>query len=349
MSAIGIGVLGWAHGHVGTYCGVMRDFDDAKLVASWDHDTARGESNVQNHGGRHCHAVEEVVGDPDVQLVIIGAETNRHADLCIAAAGAGKDIILQKPMALTLDDCDRIISAVDSAGVWFSMAFQMRYDPCNIKMKQMCDEGLLGKVGIMRRRHCLSMLFNPGFGTGQTAWHIDPAQNMGMFMDDASHAADWFYWMLGEPVSVMAEVDNVLTSHSPDDSGVALYRFAGGEMGILFNSSVIWTSENSVEIYGDRGVLVQNHGDAPSNAVLPPNPVHLKYYDSQNAETGWQDQQMWLPPGQGWRIQNVIRNILDEYKAGKVQVSARDGKISTGMILGAYRSAAEGMRVALPL
>jgi hypothetical protein len=75
----------------------------------------------------------------------------------------------------------------------------------------------------------------------------------------------------------------------------------------------------------------------------------LKYYDAAKAETGWQDMQQTIPPGQGWRIQNVIRNILDEYKAGKVQVSAKDGKISTEMILGAYQSSAEGRRVMLPL
>ena len=96
-------------------------------------------------------------------------------------------------------------------GLFFSLAFQMRYDPCNIKMKQMCDEGALGKVGIVRRRHCLNLLFNESFFTGGTAWHIDPDQNMGMFMDDASHAADWFLWLLGKPKSVIAEIDNVVT------------------------------------------------------------------------------------------------------------------------------------------
>ena len=165
---------------------------------------------------------------------------------------------------------------------------------------------------------------------------------MGMFMDDASHAVDWLFWMLGEPVSVMAEIDNVLTDHSPDDTGIAIYRFPGGEMGCIFNSSVVWAGENTVEIYGDRGVLVENYGDGPSNAVLPPHPIYLKYYDAQNGEAGWQDMQQWLPPGQGWRIQNVIRNMLDEYRAGKVQCSAREGKVSTAMILGAYESAAEG-------
>ncbi|MEN6643447.1 MAG: Gfo/Idh/MocA family oxidoreductase [Armatimonadia bacterium] len=349
MSKLGIGVLGWAHGHVGSYAGLIKDFDDAQLIMAWDHDQARGQRSAEQFGGGYSPDPSDVLDNPDIQLVIIGAETNRHPDLCVAAANAGKDIILQKPMALSSEACDDIIAAVEKNGVFFSLAFQMRYDPCNLKMKQMCDDGKLGKVGIVRRRHCLNLLFNEAFATGPSSWHIDPVQNMGMFMDDASHATDWLYWMLGEPVSVMAEIDNVLSTCAPDDTGLALYRFKNGEFGYVLNSSVVWASESTSEIYGDQGVLIENYGDGPSTAILPPNPIHLKYYDANNKDAGWQDLQQTIPPGHGWRIQNVIRNILDEYKQGKIQVSARDGKISTEMILGAYQSATEGCRVALPL
>jgi predicted dehydrogenase len=350
MSKLGIGILGWAHGHVGSYAGLIKDFDDAEIVMAWDHDEARGQRCAESFGGGYSPDPADVLDNPDVKLVIVGAETNRHPEVCVAAANAGKDIILQKPMALSVAGCDAIIDAVERNGVFFSLAFQMRYDPCNIRMKQMCEAGELGKVGIIRRRHCLNLLFNESFFTGGTAWHVDPEQNMGMFMDDASHATDWLYWMLGEPVSVMAEIDNILSSVAPDDTGLAIYRFADGEMGYVLNSSVVWASESTTEIYGDRGVLVQNYGDGPSSGPLPPNPIHLKYYDSQNKEAGWQDMGEPLPPtGHGWRIGNVIRNMLDEYAQGKVQVSARDGKISTEMILGAYQSAAEGRRVELPL
>lgn len=349
MSKLGIGVLGWAHGHVQTYASLIKDFDDAELIMAWDHDEERGKRCADNFGGGYSPDPSDVLDNPDVKLVLIGAETNRHPDMCVAAANAGKDIILQKPMALSVEGCDAIITAVERNGVFFSLAFQMRYDPCNVKMKQMCDDGALGRVGIIRRRHCLNLLFNEAFFTGPTAWHIDPQQNMGMFMDDASHATDWMYWMLGEPVSVMAEIDNVLTSVSPDDTGLAIYRFAGGEMGYVLNSSVVWASESTTEIYGTRGALIQNYGDGPSSAPLPPNPIHLKYFDSENRDAGWQDMQQTIPPGHGWRIQNVIRNMLEEYKQGVAQVPAREGKISTEMILGAYQSAKEGRRVALPL
>lgn len=347
MAKIGVGVLGWAHGHVSTYAGLMKDYDDVELLMAWDHDEERGQQCAGNFGGGYSPDPADVLDNPDIQLVFVGAETNRHPEVCVAAANAGKDIILQKPMALSLEGCDAIIDAVEKSGVYFSMAFQMRYDPANLKMKQMCDEGLLGKVGIVRRRHCLNLLFNTGFLAGKSKWHVDPEQNMGMWMDDASHAADWLYWMLGKPVSVTAEIGSIMTDVVFDETGVGLYKFESGALGVLFNSSAIWASEVTTEIYGDRGVLIENYGDGPSTSILPPNPIHVKYYDSQAADKGWQDLGLPVPPGHGWRIQNVARNILDEYKAGKVQCSARDGKVSIAMILGAYEAAAKGERVSL--
>lgn len=347
MAKLGIGVLGWAHGHVQTYASLIKDFDDAELVMAWDHDEERGQTCAQNFGGGYSPDPADVLDNPEVQLVIVGAETNRHPEICVAAANAGKDIILQKPMALSLEGCDAIIEAVERNGVWFSLAFQMRYDAANLKMKQMCDEGMVGKIGLLRRRHCLNLLFNKDFFTGKTAWHVDPEQNMGMWMDDASHAADYLYWMLGEPVSVMAEIDKTMTDVVFDETGVAIYRYPSGAMAILLNSSAMWASESTTEIYGDRGVLIENYGDGVSTHLLPPHPVHVKYYDSQDPGKGWQDLGIPIPAGHGVRIQNVIRHMLDEYKAGTVQCSARDGRVSTAMILAAYESAREGRRVYL--
>ena len=79
----------------------------------------------------------DVIDDPRVTAVIVTSETNRHADLIELAAAAGKHVLCQKPLATTLADCDRIIAAIRQAGVKFSMAFQMRHDPVNQKIKEL--------------------------------------------------------------------------------------------------------------------------------------------------------------------------------------------------------------------
>src|SRR5689334_17712008 len=129
MTRINIGVISFAHGHVGVYCSQMKGWDDVRLVATWDDDVERGEKNAAAFGMEYTPHLEDLLGRRDIDAVIVTSETNKHADHCVAAASAGKQILLQKPMALSLEDCDRIIQAVDRAGVTLQMAFQMRCDP----------------------------------------------------------------------------------------------------------------------------------------------------------------------------------------------------------------------------
>ncbi len=350
MPAIGVGILSFAHGHVNAYCQQISQFDDAKLIAAWDDNERRGRAAAEKYGMKFRTDYADVLADDRVDAVIVTSETSRHAELAVAAAKAGKHILCQKPMALTLADCDAMAEAAERAGVTFAMAFQMRCDPANQKMKELIDSGAVGRVGVVRRRHCIPVLFNEAFFKGDTRWHIEADKNMGMFMDDAVHATDWYHWMLGQPTSVIAEIDNVLTDIAPDDNGVAVYRFSRGEMGILFNGSTTWAGENTTEIYGDKGVIIQNYGDGPSCQYAPRDGVAIKLFQSDKADLGWQPITIAIPASHGERIAAVPRPFIDCLKAGTPpNATAEDGRVSVEMILGAYRSAKEGRRVEFPL
>lgn len=342
-NSVRLGVISFAHSHINAYIESIQHFNDALVVAAWDEDRERGIARCQQYGITYESDLDALLQREDIDAVFVTSPTNQHAAHVVAAAQAGKHVLLQKPMALTLADCDTIISAVRQYSIKFSMCYQMRADPVNQKIKTLLDEGTLGKIAIVRRRHAINALLMPGFARPDN-WHIDPVQNMGMFMDDASHAADWFYWMLGRPVSVMAEIDNVVTTVAPDDNGVAIYRFAGKEMGILLNSSTMLAAEATTEIYGDQGTLIHNYGDAPSSWLPhPPDAPVLKMY-----RTG---AQQWisfdLPTSQQHkRIQAVPRLVID-YLQGRAEplATAEDGRICIEMVLGAYRSAQEGRRI----
>lgn len=346
MASIGIGVASWAHGHVNAYCHMIRGFDDAHLVACWDDDVSRGEANGAAFGMGYSPHLEDLLGNPGVQCVIVASETSKHADLAIAALEAGKSVLVQKPLALTLADCDRVASAVARTGQWFSVAYQMRHDVANIRMKQLVEEGAIGRVGIIRRRHCIGVLFSEAFVNGPSRWHVTREHNRGMWMDDASHPCDWLYWMRGKPKSVVAEVDNVLTNVAPDDAGIAVFRYADGGMAEIHNASVTYVGENTTEIYGDKGVIVQNHGDGPSSGVLPPSPVAVKLWQADHADRGWQD--LGLPiQNQGERIAGVARPFVDALKAGTPMVPVSEARVSVEMVLAAYESSETGCRVQL--
>ena len=343
-----LAVLGWAHGHVTSYCHQIKGFDDAEVVACWDHDEERGKRVAEGFGLDYSPHIEDIVGRGDVDAVIIGVETNRHPGVVEAAAAAGKNIVLQKGMALTLEGCDRIINAVEQAGVNFTLAYQMRLDPMNLKIKELMDSGVIGDIAWIRRRHCLSLLFNEAFVTGPSKWHVDPVCNIGMFNDDAAHAADFVLWVMGMPSTVMAEIGNVLNDVAPDNTGIATYRWDNGAFGSIIHSSVIWAGENTCEIYGSQGVIIENCDDGPSTANKPPNAVGLKMWLK---ETGaWEVFDFELPESHGLRISNVARHCVD-FLLGKREAitTAAEGKQSTQMLLGAYRSSETGQRVQLPM
>ncbi len=349
MEKVGIGILSFAHGHSGVYCQVMKDFPDVNLVAAWDDNPERGRKNAETYGLEYRARVEDLLSDPRIQAVIVTCETNRHADLIEQAAAAGKHILCQKPLATTLADCDRIIQAVKRYGVKFGMGYQMRHDPMNLKMKALVDAGEVGNIAIVRRRHALNVLLSPDFVNGPTRWHFDPTANVGMFFDDASHVCDWFYWMLGKPVSVTAEIDDVVTHVSPDDNGVAIFRFGKGEIGILLNSSTTVAAIGTTEIYGDRGTILHDYGDGPSCAApRPADAVSIRMIHP--GETRWTEFPVPIPASQGERLKAVPRPFID-YVLGRTDetISAEDGRVTVEMLIGAYQSAAEGKRIRFPI
>jgi predicted dehydrogenase len=346
---IGIGVLSFAHGHVTLYADVLRDCAEVRLVSAYDDNSERALPICERDGLRYTPHVEDVLNDPDVQAVMIGSETNRHAELVVAAAQAGKQILLQKPMALTLEDADRMIAACDKAGVTLAMGFQMRHDPANQKIRELVQGGELGNISILRRRHCIGVLLVDAFVNGPSKWHIQADKNKGMFADDAAHPADFLHWILGKPVSVMAEIDNIVTNVAPDDNGVALYRFGKGEIGVVLNSSTVMAAENSTEVYGDKGTLIQNFGDGPGlMAPHGPDTPMLKLYRNDTGK--WEYFDIPTPENHADRLKLVpgpwVESLIKETPP---PATAQDGRVALEMVLGAYKSAEEGRRVMFPL
>jgi predicted dehydrogenase len=132
---------------------------------------------------------------------------------------------------------------------------------------------------------------------------------------------------------------------APDDNGVAVYRFGRGEMGILLNSSTMLAAEATTEIYGDRGTIVQNYGDAPSSTVPPPpGAAALKVYRA--GASAWELLDFPNDTPQRARIQAVPRQVVDYLHGRRGPIAtAPEGRVCIEMILGAYEAARTGRRV----
>jgi predicted dehydrogenase len=337
-----LGILGFAHGHVATYCGEWAAMPDrVELVAGWDHDAER----AKTHGERFKLDVSDspaaLLQRRDIDAVVIGAETSMHADLCEAGAAAGKAIVLQKPLALTLAQADRIVAAVNKHGVKFTLAWQMRVDPQNLRMKELLREGVLGQIVMVRRRHALPTHTWPGFAN---TWHVKPELNRGMWADDAAHPIDFLLWLLGEPQTVSAEIATLVNPAIPDDNGIAIFRYATGTLAEVVCSFTSVAGENTTEIVGTQGMLVQNYGDLPSASVPRAAGTGLRWYLHETRQ--WHDSGIASPEGQGKRIAALAEPLLD-YLQGKTDAiaTAEQGRVALSMVLASYRAAEQGRRV----
>ena len=210
-------------------------------------------------------------------------------------------------------------------------------------MRDAIRSGMIGKVTLLRRRHGLGTHLWPDF---ENSWYVQPELNRGMFMDDAAHPADFLLWVLGQPKSVVAEIDTLISPKVPDDTAVAVYRFDGGAIGIVECSFTCVAAEETTMIVGDRGTIVQSYGDAPScgGVALPENPKGLRYVLA--GETQWTVVDIPTPPNHGHRIRAVARQAVDFFLGKREPIATvEEGRANVNMLLAAYRSASEGRRI----
>ena len=345
--SVNVGILSIAHGHINAYLKIWREHPEygVNVVAGWDHNAERVRQMAEQHGIACVDSAQALLARPDVQAVVIAAETAYHAELVEQAAAAGKAIVVQKPLALTLTEADRIVAAVQRYGVPFTMAWQMRTDPQNIQMKELLAGGTFGKVYSVRRRHGLGTHLWPGFAD---TWHVQPDMNRDIWADDTSHPIDFIHWLLGVPESVTAEIITAANPRIPNDNGVALFRYPGGPLVEVCCSYTCAAAENTTEIYAEKGVIIQSFGDGPSSAAPhQPGLSGLKWYMADTKEWTYSD----IPSpasGHGERIAGLSQPLAEFLNGTRGPIcSAEDARISLRMLLATYVSTREGRRVLL--
>ncbi len=341
--SINIAILGLAHGHVGVYCDLWKKFPEmeVKITSAWDHDATRAET-AQDKYSVQTFATPQAALQSNIDAVVIGAETSLHADLVEIAADAKKKIILQKPLALTIEQADRIVAAVARHNVPFTLAWQMRIDPQNLEMKHLIQSGVTGRVFMVRRRHSLSTHVWPNF---ENTWHVKPQLNRGMWADDAAHAIDFILWLLGKPESVSAEIATLRSEKVPDDHGIAIFRYKDGTFAEVVSSFTCLAGENTTEIVGEDAVIIQNYGDGPSAQVpRPADAAGLKWFVKGGKE--WLKSATPSPAGHGERIAALAPELAKFLKGEREAIcSAEEGRTSLKMTLACYESAKTGRRI----
>lgn len=286
-------------------------------------------------------SVDALVSRDDIDAVIISTPHAAHVSEAMAAARAGKHILLDKPMATTVEDCDRIIEATQSAGVNLMIMFGQRFRVCNIEARKFVQQGRVGKVRMIQEQ----ILASGGLASLPT-WQSAP-ENCGIFVGHAVHNIDRIRWITGaEIASVSAHVQRDPISGN-EVSTMALLSLTNGAMATIWASWNIATpafprSASSALIAGETGnidldaygelrlgtdgswkvVAQQDPIDWAGEGVL--SRVRMKAYQMQDQE--------------------FIDSIL-EHRAPSV--TGEDGRAAVEVAVAAYQSAAQDRTIQL--
>jgi predicted dehydrogenase len=231
---ITLAFVGCAHIHTPGFVNLLKKRADVKVKSVWDHDVARAEKRAQELGAQVVKEVDKIWSDPEIAAVVICSETNRHHDLLLAAAKAGKHVFAEKPLGVTAKESYAMAEAIEKARLLFTTGYFMRTDPMHLFLKEEIAKGNFGKITRARGSNCHGGSLG-GWFDQEWRWMADPKiAGVGAFGDLGTHKLDILMWLLGDVDSVSADIQVITRRYGEcDESGEALIRFKNGVIGTL--------------------------------------------------------------------------------------------------------------------
>ncbi|MBR1214303.1 Gfo/Idh/MocA family oxidoreductase [Bradyrhizobium sp. JYMT SZCCT0180] len=226
----------------------------ASLVAVCDSVPARAEAIAGKFGVPAHTDIDEFLVRKDIDAVAVLTPSGMHPQHVIACAKAGKHVVVEKPMALRLQDADDMIRACDEAGVKLFIVKQNRFNVPVVKAREALEAGRFGKLvlGTVRVRWCRDQHYYD-----QDAWRGTWAYDGGVLTNQASHHIDMLEWFFGDVVSVHARSTTALVKIETEDTAVATLKFKNGALGIIEATTAIRPTdlEGSLSILGEKGTV----------------------------------------------------------------------------------------------
>ena len=230
----------------------IKALEQIEIAVVMDVDVSRAEGVTEEYGGRPCADLGELLADDGVQAVHVCTPHNQHVDQVVAAAQAGKHVLVEKPMALTLADCDRMIAASKEAGKLLMVGQVLRYWPIYRQVREMIRAGKIGAVGHqMRRRYSR---FDPGEGH----WYLDLEKGGNCVLHAfGPHEYDVLHWMIDSPVvQVYARgTESAERLAGQCDSYSTLMTHANGAVSVLSQTVSSHSGAWDQQVVGSRGSM----------------------------------------------------------------------------------------------
>lgn len=318
---------------------------EAELFAVASPSAGKARAFAKQHGIRlHFRDYRKLLEVDELDLVVLGIPNDLHCEATVAAAGAGKHIVLEKPMCLNLPEADRMLDACRRARVKLMYAEELCFAPKYVRLKQLLDSGALGEPVLLKQSEKHDGPHAAHF------WDVNRAGG-GVTMDMGCHAIEFFRWLLGRPpiCSVYAQMSTQVHQRKTrgEDNALLILEFANGAVALAEES---WTKlggmDDRAEVHGSKGVAYADllHG----NAIETYSARGYDYaVEKAGSTVGWSFtiyEEIW-----NYGFVHEMAHFVDCVKNNKQpQVTGEDARAVMEALFAAYESAGTGKKIMLP-
>jgi UDP-N-acetyl-2-amino-2-deoxyglucuronate dehydrogenase len=304
------------------------------------------EGRAREHGSRlgvpWYVSYEEMLRDAACDVITVCTPSGLHPGHGILAAATGKHVVCEKPMAISLEDADRLVEACDRAGVHLFVVKQNRLNPPIQLLRRAVDKGRFGRLFLA---NTTVRWTRPQEYYDQAPWRGTWAFDGGAIMNQASHYVDLMQWLMGPVQSVTAKTATLARRIETEDTGAAVLRFASGALGVIEVTMLTYPRnlEGSITILGEKGTV--KVGGTAVNRV-----EHWSFADYDDDDKAVEQAATNPPNVYGFGHEGYYRNVLAVLRGrAKADTDGREGRKSLELILGIYESARTGRDVTFPL
>lgn len=329
-----------------THAKSLSMLDEADFVAVCDMDRDRAQAFADEYDVPHAFSdMDAMLTSGLIEAVMCCTPHPIHERVVVAAAGAGVNVLCEKPMAITLDEADRMIEAADAAGIAFGVIFQRRWWPAAQRIREAIDTGKLGRLTV---GECQVKI-----ARNQVYFDSDPwrgkwaTEGGGVLMNQAVHSIDMFSWFMGKPVEVVGRYATHVHGDYIDveDTAVATVVFENGALGTILAASTFRPAFGfRVAVTGNNGatgsVWERNEGEQGITDVW-------SIVGEEDKVGGWLEAEsdgLGFPGFHAEQIKDFLQAVRDNRPPA---VTGRDARVSLSIILAIYESSRTGLPVRL--
>lgn len=326
----------------GSHVSAIDRIDGLELVAVADVETQRATALAQDRGIPAFRTLDELLAEVECDVVTVCTPSGLHPSHGIVAARAGKHVVTEKPMAISLADADALVQACDAAGVHLFVVKQNRLNPPIQLLRRAVDKARFGRIYLA---NTTVRWTRPQEYYDAAPWRGTWEFDGGAIMNQASHYVDLMQWLVGPVESVVAKTATLARRIETEDTGIAVLRFRSGALGVIEVTVLTYPRnfEGSITILGEKGTV-----KIGGTAV---NRVEQWQFSDYDDDDKLIDAANTSPPTvYGFGHEGYYRNVLAVLRGeAKPGTDGREGRKSLELILGIYESAKTGREVPLPL